>query len=398
MGSGKTSWCFQELFNHNLDKNILYITPYLSEIESPDGRIPKLYAEGKIKRKLFTPKNQGSGKLDNISELLNSQMDIASTHALFRRFDDKCKQALADNEYTLILDETLTAVEPYQFEGKDDYKYLINNNDIKISDNGLIEWIGSDLNTRFDDVRILAKNQCLFVVDNKFYLWHFPHEIFNLFKRVYVLTYLFEGSLMKYYFDMYNLKYELKSIKQIEGHYTLVDYYEPDKTEYRERFEIYEGTLNDNVSRKENALSASWLKSNYHKSEKEQLRKNLKNFSQNIAKAKSKETLWTTYKKNKTELKAKGYANSFLACNTRATNDYSGTTCLMYCVNWYENPEIDKFFKQRNIIINQDKIALSTMLQWIWRSNIRITDSDKIINLYIPSVRMRRLFKQWLDT
>ena len=150
MGSGKTTWTINNLLNQNLNENILYITPYLDEVK----RI-----KNATDRKMFEPENKGSGKIGNIAKLLTNQMDIVSTHELFRRFDNNCKAALQDNDYTLILDETLTAVEPYHFTGKDDYKYLLQNGDIKVSDDGLIEWVGSELDTRFDDVRILATNR-----------------------------------------------------------------------------------------------------------------------------------------------------------------------------------------------------------------------------------------------
>lgn len=389
MGSGKTSWTIKNLLNKNLDENILYITPYLDEVT----RIINA-----TNRKMFEPENKGGGKIGNIANLLSNQMDIASTHELFRRFDDNCKEALKQNGYTLILDETLTAVEPYHFTGKDDFQYLLGNNDIRVNNDGLIEWVGSELDTRFDDVRILANNKCLFKVDDKFFLWHFPSEIFKLFKKVYVLTYLFEGSLMKYYFDLYNIEYEKKSIKLINGEYQLVDFYNPDKKPYRNRFNIYDGVLNQNISQKDNVLSSSWCKSNYSKNDIIQLQKNFYNYCRNITKTNSKNIMWTSYKDCKKKLSGKGYTNGFVPCNSRATNDYQNATCLMYAVNWYENPEITKFFKQHGITIKQNEIALSTLLQWIWRSNIRVTDSSEIINIYIPSKRMRKLFVEWLNS
>lgn len=389
MGSGKTSWTIKELLNKNLNENILYITPYLDEV----NRI-----KNATSRTIIEPVNKGSGKLGNIAKLLTNQMDIASTHELFRRFDKKCKEALKENEYTLILDETLTAVEPYHFTGKQDYQYLLKNKDIRVNDDGLIEWIGSDLDTRFDDVRILATNRCLFKVDDKFFLWHFPHEIFKLFKKVYVLTYLFEGSLMKYYFDLYDIQYEKKSIKAVDGEYMLVDYYTPDKKPYRDRLNVYTGVLNQNISQKDNMLSANWCRSTYNKNELMKLQKNFYNYCRNITKTNSKKIMWTCYKNCKQMLSGKGYTNGFVSCNCRATNDYRNATCLMYGVNWYENPEITKFFNQHGITINQDKIALATLLQWIWRSNIRVNNSPEIINIYIPSKRMRNLFLEWLNS
>ena len=388
MGSGKTTWTVNELLNKNFDENVLYVTPYLKEID----RIVE-----KSKRKLCEPENHGNGKLGNIAKLLINQMDIAATHELFRRFDRKCINALKENEYTLILDETISAIEPYHFTGKDDFQYLLTNNDIEVSPNGMINWVGSELDTRFDDVRILAKNQCLFKVDDKFFLWHFPHEIFHLFKKVYVLTYYFSGSLMKYYFDLYGIEYATKSISMIDGKYALVDYYKPDKTNFRNRLKIYQGRLNSNISQKDNVLSATWSGNLYYKKEIEQIQKNFNNFARNIIKANSTDVMWTCYKSCKSQLMGKGYSKGFTACNCRATNDYQDTTCLMYGINWYENPEIKKFFARNGIAIDQDATALSTMLQWIWRSNIRVPTSNREINIYIPAKRMRNLLTNWLN-
>ena len=40
-----------------------------------------------------------------------------------------------------------------------------------------------------------------------------------------------------------------------------------------------------------------------------------------------------------------------------------------------------------------DLYALSALLQWVWRSRIR---RSQPIKLFIPSERMRDLFKRWL--
>ena len=124
MGSGKTTWARKELLEKQVDKNFLYITPYLEEINRMTEN------NEYVNREMVQPKPTGKSKLDNIVDLLNYQMDIVSTHELFRRFDDRCKEALKRNKYTLILDEVLSAVEPYQFAGKQDFEYLLNNHDI----------------------------------------------------------------------------------------------------------------------------------------------------------------------------------------------------------------------------------------------------------------------------
>ena len=389
MGSGKTTWVQNELLDKHFDKNILYITPFLSEVQRIIDN---------SKRKIFQPQNMGSSKLDNLAKLLNAEMDIASTHELFKRFDDNCKQALRDNRYTLILDETIAPIIPYQCKAGEDFKYLLEKEEIAIENNGAIKWIGSELNMRFADVRTLAKNDCLFVVDGKCYLWLFPHEIFDLFDNVYICTYLFDGSMMKYYFDLYGIEYETKSIDKINDRYTLVDYYKPNKANIRERINVYDGNLNSNLNLyKDTSLSVKWFEQSTNADKIDQMRKNITNFVKHINQVKSGQVMWTSYKKAKRKLSNKGFSRGFVSCNSRATNEFSDRTCLIYTCNWYENPEIVKFFSQHNINVSQDKIALANLLQWVWRSNIRVSGSNKTISIYIPSARMRKLFVDWLN-
>ena len=88
MGSGKTTWAKKELLEKQFDKNFLYITPYLDD---KDAVTKNNYNHKNLKRDMVQPKPMGKSKLDNIVDLLNAQFDIASTHELFRRFDDRCK-------------------------------------------------------------------------------------------------------------------------------------------------------------------------------------------------------------------------------------------------------------------------------------------------------------------
>ena len=66
----------------------------------------------------------------------------------------------------------------------------------------------------------------------------------------------------------------------------------------------------------------------------------------------------------------------------------------MYTVNRFLNPYIKKFFAGKNVTIDEDKWALSEMIQFIYRSAIR---DNKPIYCYIPSSRMRNLLKEYID-
>ena len=123
------------------------------------------------------------------------------------------------------------------------------------------------------------------------------------------------------------------------------------------------------------------------------LKKNIYNFFHNVRNTKSTDYIWTTFKEYQTILKGKGYTKGYLPCNCRATNEYRDRTSVAYLINRYLNPFIKNFFTMNHISVDENGYALSEMLQFIWRSAIR---DGKEIWVYIPSIRMRNLLKQWI--
>ena len=68
---------------------------------------------------------------------------------------------------------------------------------------------------------------------------------------------------------------------------------------------------------------------------------------------------------------------------------------VAYLCNNYPNVMLLKIVaKRQEHAFDKDLWALSTMLQFIFRSRLR---KGEAINLYIPSSRMRELFKSWLE-
>lgn len=104
--------------------------------------------------------------------------------------------------------------------------------------------------------------------------------------------------------------------------------------------------------------------------------------------------MWATYKNGESSLRSKGYSRSNIAFNTKATNDYGDKQVLAYCVNIFMQPDEKNYLLSNNIAVQEDRYALSVMLQWIWRSAIR---NGQEIWIYIPSKRMRNLLKQWIE-
>lgn len=387
MGSGKTTWAIKDIDEHP-EENILYITPYLDETK----RISK-----SVKRDMKSPQfRNGQRKYDDLCNLLEAGEDIVSTHALFLQLDNNCKDAIRRGEYTLYLDETITAIEPYELAHKNDIEYLVNKKSITIEGDGFIKWLeNDDLDTRYNPIKILAQNKSLFYVNKKLLMWRYPPEIFKLFKRVVIMTYMFDASILSYYFKFNGISYDLKTIKPQDNTYMLCDYFKPDLSDYLERIHVYNGhDINENFgSMKKTALSSNWFKNTGNTDKIKILQKNIYNYFRNKINAKTDQIMWTTFKMAEQRLKGKGYTNGFVSCNCRATNDYSQARYLAYCLNVYPHVGVSQFFEQHGIDIDADAYALSEMIQWIWRSNIRMGGE---IWIYIPSKRMRTLFDNWL--
>ena len=256
-------------------------------------------------------------------------------------------------------------------------------------------------------------------------VWQFPPEIFRQFESVYLLTYLFDGSMLKPYFQYHQIEFQLAGITKDTNGYRLSEW-KDDKAirqSFQKYIEIWDNPLANEY--RATSLSKAWYMRQSEASLKK-LKTHMYNFFSNVTRAKSMDILWTAPKDFRRHLKGKGYTvvrnmtfeerslpaiqreliekklQCFLPCNARATNDYADRTVLAYLINLYANPFVKRYFANKNqkdgtnIAVNEDMLALGCMIQWIWRSAIRKPEPEHI-KVYIPSKRMRKLFIQWLD-
>lgn len=396
MGSGKTSAAIN-LMNNDTENNYIFITPYLPEID----RIKTQCNNRKFHDpKVFSKHGETFYKIDSLHKLLEDNKNIATTHALFKMSTEQTRELIYAGNYILILDEVMEVIKQLEVSPADvqmllNEKWIINNDSV-------IEWntekekeLGEEYKGEFLTVKRLALNNNLILHNGKILFWSFPADIFKLFKDVYILTYMFDAQLQKYYYDMNNITYEKYiSVKENETYIFKKNENYSDmeiKQELKSKINIYTGSLN-NIGDDKFALSHSWHENKKHLHKK--LKNNILNYFQHITKSKSNYNMWTTFKAYKPKLSGKGYTKGFVACNARATNEFSHKTTLVYAVNRFNNPIIKEYFYSYGITLEDDYFALSELIQWIWRSAIR---NNEEINLYIPSNRMRQLLIDWLD-
>ena len=385
-GRGKTTYAINYI-NERPSDNFVYITPFLKEVERV---IEQTKFNGADKR-FVQPANLGNGKMDSLINLFHNNRDIVSTHSLF----SKCSQSVADNirigHYTLILDEVMSVVEVLNLK-KSDIPTMLDAELVRIDEktNKLI-WLKSDYDGAYNEIKERCENNNIYVVSGVAIVWTFPVEIFEAFDDVIICTYMFDCQLQKYYYDMYNVAYTKKSIVNGE----LVDYIE--QKDSLDKLHILDNNKINHVGDGKYDLSKSWYEK--HKKNLKMLQNNIYNYVHNFApilagtKIKSKDVIWTTFKDYQTKLKGKGYANSFIPCNSRATNEYMNSFVVVYPINIFVNPIVKQFFTNNGVEINEDGYALSELIQFIYRSRIR---QNQHIYCYIPSVRMRSLLYNYM--
>ena len=389
MGSGKTSSAINQI-KKDVFSTYIYITPYLDEVE----RIKTECSD----RGFVSPQNKGDGKLENLHYHLGNSQNIASTHALFKNYNEYTLELIKNGGYKLILDEVVDVVEKLNIH-KDDIQMLIDQKIIKVDKDRHVIWIDDKYDGEFTiKLKPMVKSHNVTLYDEYLLLWTFPIEVFQAFKEVIVLTYLFDAQIQKYYYDMNHIDFDYIGTRKENGNYYFSEI--PQVPEYTKTLINKIHILDDNklnmIGDYEYTLSSSWFKREKCVRQKPLIKKiknNLQNIYTNKFKSPSDKNMWTTFKDYKGLLSGKGYTSGFVSCNIRATNQYRNKTNLAYCVNIYFDPYLKNYFLDNHVNVKEDKYALSELIQWIWRSAIR---EGNEIWIYIPSSRMRGLLQDWL--
>ena len=204
------------------------------------------------------------------------------------------------------------------------------------------------------------------------------------------------------FFDLHKIRYKkymLNYDNDLIEHNINLEYQK--RKNIADLIDIYEGKFNKIGEKigKSIPLSKSWytrIKGQKNTSIFKQLKSNTENFFRTVTNTESDYNMWTTFNSYKKDVKGKLYSRNnvnFVPCNAKGTNKYRNKKALAYLINFFITPDIKKFITHYDINFDEDLFALSALLQWIWRSQIR---DGKPIQIYIPSERMRGLLKGWI--
>lgn len=433
----------------------LYITPYLEQCHTIAGTTPIdegvddnpkydsngiIYKENKfnlgcIKMKHPNQRNSKGTKQESLRLLMQKGEHIISTHKLF--LDMKLDTLDCADKYTLVIDESLEVFEKCDILTPKQASKLLRLKILELQSDGItlsfnranfgqhLELLnGEDAikDTHYEELAVLCDNRQLLVVNGNILVWEFSAEILKKFKKVFILTYLFEGREMSVYLKKHGIEYDI--IKGNEGGKDiahLVDVLDDDKLNA-----VGDGAFALSVSRTRRKIGKKGVKNNppvredYDSDEKYQkalkrhlryeankekrllsaeetndvLRKNLHTVMTTRWKAKADDRFFTCLKDNKPFIAGKNYKNNWLEYNIKATNLYKGKHHVAFLMNVFMQPSIKQICDSANFEVDADLVSLSHLIQFIFRSALRCNEPIKV---YIPSERMRNLFLDYLD-
>ena len=396
MGTGKSSAAITYI-NEHPDERFIYITPYLEEAARIKSNCPNAhFVEPSDKLRQYEFK-----KSLHTGALVKEGRNIATTHQAFKGYTSDTLDAIRDFGYTLIIDESVEVLETFDMH-PDDLKLAVDAGYIK-EDNGTYsisntEYKGKALHDLFYMMRSRELVKITDENENCLYYWALPPDLITSFKNVFILTYLFDGQSLHHFLEIYHIPYEFIGVEKCgENKFRFCDYpgYTPEYVhKMKDMIHILTNRKLNDIGEDYHALSKSWFERGGD--DVEQLRKDVRNCYINIwGDVPSNKRLWGTFKSAYTQMRGKGYSNSFLNFNAKATNKFRECDRLVYITNIFMNVNEKTFYQMHGIEIDEDKYALSIMVQWIWRSAIR---DGKEIYVFIPSRRMRTLLTNWINS
>ena len=386
MGRGKSSAAIRYMNRYKGAKRFLYITPYLNEVDRICEQCDFDQSDSDYMSKSAELKTH-----------IRHGKNVAATHSLFYLMDEETLELVRANHYSLIIDESIQVIERLNVTDKD--FALIISQLADVGENGVVRWKDKEYDGRFCDYKELADAGSLRMIDSALLNVMNP-DMLRSFDEVFMLTYLFDGQYQKAYLDFFGFDYRIIGVELDEDGYRFSNAPDsPPPWDYRNLIHIVETPAMNKVGDGKFSLSKNWFtRRGYDHPDIRALRNNLKKFFQGVPGGNHDSRLWTSFKDARdklTDRRTGRFRNNFLQVSARATNEFRNRTDIAYMANRFVDPNLLKFFSERDIEINSDHFALSEMLQWVWRSAIR---DNKPINLYIPSSRMRELLIDWMNS
>ena len=402
-GSGKTTWLLNSIKSGDFENPLVVVVPYITEINRiqakiPDFKTPEAYSEGNMS--------------DSFTELLAcGEPRIVITHELLKRIQPEALDYIELYNYDCVIDEAIDAIDTIKVRKGSFYDLLVETGAVSIDpESNQVTWnelFDKDYESSFNELRSACRTGQVFLLSDSrasskqsLLFWEYPRGMFERFNQMLVMTYLFEGTLMKPYFKINDIPYEVLDNAKLG----LMDEQEA-IAKLKARIKISYHGKNNNVGQAkdyvrnpltDSTLSSSWFRAKKNWALHQNIAKSFYNVARKDWELSKDETVLVTYEHARESCTHKDYKPEHIACNLRATNDYAHIRGIGYLINRYVDPTILAHIRERGAKFNSDWYSLSEMIQTLFRGCIRNPEGGDM-HVFVPSIRMRTLLENWLN-
>jgi hypothetical protein len=370
-------------------------------------------------------------KMLHLLRMVEEGRNIVATHELFKQLSRAVYAALEALNYTLVVDEEIEVVRPYELP-TNKTNHLFNKGYVYTDQvTRRVQWnskehpissfpFKTDIPKLCEAGHLVQSKAGLLIVET-------PAEFLRCFDQVWVATYMFDGAPMRAYLEAQHFPIRMLTVaKDKRGFHQVVPFGSPEalaselvvKQELRRLVTVHTGRRNmmGANSHKGSPLTSTWFNSKARQEPQviTTLANSIAEFFRESG-APAERIAWTAFKgheermrvarlktdckpnSDQPQIEKDGTACGFLAFNARATNAYRNVEAMAYPMNVYQHGDVAAYFNEQDIPTSEDLYAISTLVQWLWRSRIRKEPREAIV-VYLPSERMRGLFLEWLHT
>jgi hypothetical protein len=385
---------------------VIYLTPSLAELE---GRIAPESERLGLGLVQATADWHGTKSRHSL-ELLESATNLAITHELFYRFDQRHLDVIKKHRYCIISDEELSFISAFNLT-PEDHKLLIGTKLISIDDQSGQVTFNADVSSeggRYNDVKAKADLGMLFAAkrSSKFMVTVLPPKLILAAERFIVLTYGYEGSLMHTFLKTQNItssaftEAKLRStnaeaISKLKNRIQFID--TPASIALR-NMQGFTMTVSawENAKPATRKLVSSCI---YGLVRSADLLKQDLFYTMPASQCLTK-LGFDTSRVGKDAVSNKpedaGTAN-FVSCNARATNIFENKKIAVHAFDLRPQVSVKAYLQDHEQRVQDDIYARNMLIQWLWRGCVR-KDSAEVMKVCILSARMDKIFKDWLNS
>lgn len=403
MGSGKTTGII-DWAKDNPWQKYLYITPFVTEADT------RIVREGGDTLNFVAPDDKLVTKSEDLLYLLQKGRNISTTHSLYKIMTERHYDLLQD--YVVIMDELVDFMESYDCN-EDDFGNICGDFvDIDYSKFGQViplKKLRSEGSGNIAGIVKDAEKGIIYASNNstKVFVTQLPLKLLTSAQRTIILTYRFQGSTLAAFLGLHGiyptpftegkLQNSEEEIKEHIRNYLILPSLKsvdalPDARGYLNY------TWHRTAAPKEFVPLRAAYRGIFRKHPKNQIlftcsKKNVYPVYKGVANPRYVgDGQYFIPKVDQKEI----LKNNFLACNSRATNNYQSKRVMVHGFDREPNGDVRTYLGSYGSTLDRNEYALSEMVQWFWRGSIRNLKDKNPMYAYILSSRMKGLFIDWL--